>query len=169
MAEVCRRCRGGKHDHDRHTGKVPGSTPGADAGCPYAVTGGDQCACTLVVDRDGAPVAQKVGPGDPPSPRDEPVAFAIWQSLLRVRDAWGWDDVARHVEEDLRARGLVGDVHDRLRAAERDLAAEQATSRALRAQWRAKHVKEFPTVADEVHGTNPECSCGRAWPCELRR
>ena len=36
------------------------------------------------------------------------------------------------------------------------------------ARVEALHVKEYPTASDEVHGTNPECSCGRSWPCETR-
>ena len=136
---VCRRCRAGQHDHDRHTGKVPGSTPGADAGCPYAVNGGDECACTVVVDRAGTP---KVGPGKPPDARDEPIANQIWWALVRVRDAFDWADVARDVEEQLRRQGIVTPAHDRLREAEREREQFRVQNNALRAQWAAHEARE---------------------------
>jgi hypothetical protein len=142
VADVCRRCRDGQHDHDRHTGTLPGTTPGADAGCPYAVNGGDQCACTVIVDRTGKPVTPKVGPGQPPNPRDEPIANAIWFALVRVRDAFDWADVARDVEEQLRRQGIVTPAHDRLREAEREREALRVQCNSLRAQWAAREARE---------------------------
>jgi hypothetical protein len=86
--------------------------------------------------------AQTIGPGPHPDLRDEPVAFAIWQALLGVRDAWGWADVARQVEAELRRRGLAGDVHDRLRKAERERDAALIERNTAVAQLRAHHARE---------------------------
>lgn len=46
VTPICTSCRRGRHLHDRHTGSLPGTIPGADAGCPNAV-GQDACACPV--------------------------------------------------------------------------------------------------------------------------
>lgn len=86
--------------------------------------------------------AHPIGPGPAPSPRDEPVALAIWQALLRVRQASGWLDVARQVEADLRRLGVVGDVHDQLREARREVNDLTVQNNSLRAQWAAREARE---------------------------
>lgn len=88
------------------------------------------------------PDGHPIGPGQPPSHRDEPTAYAIWSALIRVRSAFDWADVARDVEEQLRRHGLTGDVHDRLRVAERDLNLAVVERNTAVAQLRAHHARE---------------------------
>lgn len=95
----------------------------------------------IVVDRP-----HPVGPGQPPNPRDEPIANQIWFALVRVRDAFDWADVARDVEEQLRRAGIVTPAHDRLREAEREREAFRVQNNSLRAQWAAREAREARRV-----------------------
>ena len=109
------------------------------------------------------PDGHPIGPGDPPSYRDEPDAYAVWVALVRVRSAFDWADVARDVAEHLRRQGVTGEHHDRLRAAERQVEELSRTNGALRAQWAAREAMEArsPGCAEHVKG---RCSThGARW------
>lgn len=56
---LCGPCSRGNHPHDRHTGKVPGTLAGQDAGCPMLEEPRDDgahrraCACAVVLPPTG--------------------------------------------------------------------------------------------------------------------
>ena len=51
IPKVCRSCAAGNHQHDRHTGGIPGHPAGTDGGCPNAVDrkGWQPCQCRVVL------------------------------------------------------------------------------------------------------------------------
>lgn len=72
----------------------------------------------------------------------------------RVRNAVNWREP--YVETE-----LASDLVDQLDAADDQVA--KLWGAVLRIE--AMHTVSYRSVSDEVYHSNPQCSCGGAWPC----